>query len=304
MRVVLIGLPDLTRSWKHDLAAAGERLGWDVAHLPPHDAGRICRALPGADMLLWARTPGRSTPQGERVLAAARDAGVTTVGVHLDLYWTRPAREAEIGRNAWWQCDFVFTADGGHQREFAARGVNHRWLPPPASRRWLTPGVVDKARWPQPIVFVGTCPAGAHRDHRRRLLTWARARYGPQFGWYGTPDRRVWGDDLSSLYATARIVLAESVPSPRYWSDRVPLTLARGAPLAHQGTEGLADQGFGPDIVLTYGLDEFGPLGNLIDNITDHELRERAERGRALVEEQHLWEHRLQEIEAVVRGTG
>jgi len=299
---VQIGLPGLARSWKNDVAAAGTRLGWDVLHLSPHDPGPIVQALPGADMLLWVHTPGKAPQHGDRILAAARSAGAATVGMHMDLYWTRPNREPEIGRDAWWRCDHVFTADGGHQKKFKARGINHRWLPAPAGRRWLTPGVVDKERWPEPIVFVGTCSAGSHRNHRRQLLTWAKERWGDRFGWYGTPRRRVWGADLSSLYATARVVLADSVPVPRYWSDRVPLTLARGAPLAHPLIEGMDEQGYTPDLLLGYEVGEFGPLGDLVDSITDRELADRAERGRALVEERHLWEHRLQYIQKVVFG--
>lgn len=302
MRVVLVGLPRLTRSWKCDLAAAGERIGWDVLHLPPADPGAVVRALPGADMLLWARTPGHGMPDAERVLRAAEAAGAVTVGVHLDLYWTRPAREQEIGRTAWWRCDWVFTADGGHDAEFAARGVNHRWLPPPASRRWLGPGVIDKTRWPEPIMFVGTCPPGAHRDHRRRLLAWAQRRYGRRFAHYGTPDRRVWGEDLSSLYATARVVLGESVPTPRYWSDRVPLTVARGGVFAHQATDGLAEQGFTDRILVTYEPDRFDELGDQIDALSVRQLRARVRRGMALIEERHLWEHRLRDIQQEVFG--
>lgn len=302
MRVVLIGLPGLGRSWKNDLATAGRALGWDVLHLPPHNPAPILRALPGADLLLWARTPGHSTPNAERILATARDARIPTAGVHLDLYWTRPQREAEIGRTPWWQCDWVFTADGGHQPEFTARGVNHRWLPPPASRRWLAPGTVDRARWPAPIVFVGTCPPGAHRDHRRRLLAWARRRYGSRFAHYGTPDRRVWGEDLSSLYATARVVLGESVPSPYYWSDRVPLTVARGGVFTHQATPGLAEQGFTDQILITYEQDRFDALGDRIDALSGRQRRARVRRGIQLIEDRHLWEHRLQSIEQEVFG--
>jgi hypothetical protein len=302
VRVVQIGLPDLDRSWKNDLASAGRRLGWDLCHFPPHDPSPILKALPGADLLLWVHTPGKAPPHGDRILARARAHGVATVGLHLDLYWTRPNREPEIGRDPWWRCDHVFTADGGHQKEFAARGIRHHWLPAAAGRRWLTPGIVDRARWPEPIVFVGTCSQGAHRDHRRRLITWAKDRWGDRFGWYGSPRRRVWGEDLSSLYATARVVLADSVPVSRYWSDRVPLTLARGAPLAHPMIEGMPEQGYTRDVILGYQVGEFEPLGDLIDSITDRELADRAAAGRVLVEEQHMWEHRLREIERTVFG--
>lgn len=302
MRVVLIGLPGLVRSWKNDLAAAGAALGWDMRHLPPHDSRPILRELPGADMLLWAHTPGHSPPQGQRILDTAREAGVTTVGLHLDLYWGRPNREPEIGMDAWWRCDWVFTADGGHQKKFKARGINHRWLPPAAARRWLTPGVVDKRRWPEPIVFVGTCSAGVHRDHRRRLLTWAKARWGDRFGWYGRPGRRVWGEALSSLYATAHVVLGESAPSPYYWSDRVPLTVARGGVFTHQATPGLDEQGFTDDVLLTYQPDDFDTLGDRIDSLTARERAERIDRGRQLIVERHLWEHRLRDIERQVTG--
>src|SRR5689334_1664578 len=62
---------------------------------------------------------------------ALRRVGIPTATLSLDLYWGIN-REHMIGSDPMWMTDIVFTADGGRELEFRARGINHFWLPPAA----------------------------------------------------------------------------------------------------------------------------------------------------------------------------
>ncbi|MCL6734384.1 glycosyltransferase family protein [Streptomyces neyagawaensis] len=308
MRVVVLGAPrplHLNR-WKDCLTEGGQELGWDMLHLPARDipADDVVRACKGADLLIWARTHGHD-PTGNipEMLCRIEDAGTVTVGLHLDLYWGIGRREDQIGVHPWWSCQWVFTADGGHQAEFAARGVNHHWLPPPLGRRWLGRSLPDRRRFPGRAVFVGGYVPDIHGRHRPALLNWARRRWGHRFVQYGR-SRPVWGPDLGTLYASAELVLGDSAEAGRYWSDRVVCTLGRGGLLAHPRVEGMAGLGFTDDVMLLYDRGDFGGLGRSIDALTAARRREMTEAAITLIGERHLWEHRLRDVERVVFECG
>ncbi|MFJ4009458.1 glycosyltransferase [Streptomyces sp. NPDC090026] len=300
MRVVVLGAPrplHLNR-WKDCLTEGGQDLGWDMLHLPARDLPTedAIRACKGADILIWARTHGHD-PRGDvpEMLCRIEDAGTITVGLHLDLYWGIPRREAQIGVHPWWSCQWVFTADGGHQEQFRARGVNHRWLPPPLGRRWLGRSRPDRIRFAAVAVFVGGYVADIHGTHRPDLLTWAHRRWGHRFQQYGR-GRPVWGPDLGALYASADVVLGDSAPADRYWSDRVVCTLGRGGLLAHPRVPGMAEQGFTSDTLVLYDRGDFPGLGRQLDALTPARRREMTDAAIDLIGERHLWEHRLRDI--------
>lgn len=308
VRCIVLGAPrplHLNR-WKDCLTEGGQDLGWDMLHLPARDipAAEVVNACRGADMLIWARTHGHQ-PAGDipGMLCAIEDAGTATVALHLDLYWGIPHREAQIGVDPWWSCQFVFTADGGHQPKFLARGINHYWLPPPLGRRWLGRTRPDRARFPGRIVFVGGYSPGIHGRHRADLLSWASRRYAFQFQQYGR-GRPVWGQDLGRLYASAEVVLGDSAPAARYWSDRVVCTLGRGGLLAHPRTRGMTELGFTDDVMLLYDRGDFPGLGDRIDALTAARRREMTDAAITLVGERHLWSHRLLDVAEVVFGCG
>lgn len=299
---VLTGIND--NRWKMDAAEAGEGLGWDVTHVDARGipADDVVRMAKGADALIWLRTHGHH-PTGDiaGMLRRVEDAGTATIGVHLDLYWGVPRREAQIGVHPWWTCQHVWTADGG-DRDWASKGVNHHWCPPPLGHRFLGRGAPD-ARHLCTAVFVGSHVPGIHGPHRRALLDWAMRRWGGQFhhlGW----DRRnkVWGHRLNDVYASARVVLGDSAPAPRYWSDRVPCTLGRGGLLAHPRTEGMAEQGFDDETMILFDRGAFDKLGARIANLTDAERHTLTGNAIDLVASRHMWTHRLRDIEQVVAG--
>lgn len=305
--MVLLGAPrgpNVCR-WKDDLADGAEALGWSVAHLEARnaDAAAVVDLCRDADLCIWART-ARSDPRPDPagMLRRIEDLGVPTVGVHMDLYWSLPHREQGIGVHPWWSCQYVFTADGG-PRDWAARGVNHHWLPPAVSPHAVGRGRPDPVRWPYPVVFVGDPVPRIHGPHRRALLGWAAKRWPGQFCRYGR-HHPVWGDRFADLCATAAVVLGDSAPADRYWSDRVPLTLSRGGLLAHPRTDGMADWGFTDHTMLLFDRYAFDALGEQVDNLTVRERRELTGNALDVVRGRHLWTHRLQHIAEVVFGAG
>ncbi|MDG4792011.1 glycosyltransferase [Micromonospora sp. WMMD1102] len=303
MRLVLLGNPRLQRSWKNCLAHAARLLGWDVTMLQDDavTVGRVIAECSGADMLLWARSHGHS-PSGdvESMWRAVEAGGTKTAAVHLDLYWGVPHRQAQIGRDPWWLAQHVFTADGNpaHRALFEQRGVNHHWLVPPAADRYAHPGRY-RSELAYDMVFVGSC-GRVHDQTRRRMLDWATQRYGNRFCWLGRGGRAgIWGQDLADLYASAKVVLGDSVPNPYYWSDRVSNTLGMGGVLVHPEVDGLADQ-YGA-AVGTWPRGNLTALGDLVDGLLDNPIRRSWMRGAGAMTAmgRHLWRHRLPEIARV-----
>lgn len=294
--------------WKDDLAEGCALLGWQVVHLPARgidvdDVVRMCR---GADLFIWARTHGHDpTGDATAMLRRVEDAGTTTVGLHLDLYWTLPGREARVGNQPWWTCQHVFTADGGPEsaERFTARGVNHHWCPPPIGARWLgraEPSPMHAAN----VVFVGGNVPSIHGPHRKALLDWAKRRYGHGFRWVGRNGNMIVGEELSALYASTRVVIGDSAPASHYWSDRVPRTLGRGGLLAYPDTPGLDEQGLTTDTMIRFERGDFEALGEQIDALTDARRRDLTDNALDVIAERHTWPVRLREIEAVAFGCG
>lgn len=308
MRVLLLGARRGLRenNWKDAIADAGQRLGWDVEHI---DAGPrpgvpdsapacedVLRAAKGADLLLWARTHGHQ-PVGDvaGMLRRIEDTGTVTAGLHLDLYWSIGRRQAQIGVDPWWSCQYVFTADGG-PRPWG--GVNHHWCPPAMDARFFGRGEF-RHRFNHQAVFVGGLVPDIHGYHRRSLLTWARRRFGGGFAHYGMGKRTVWGPDLADLYASAGVVLGDSASASHYWSDRVTNTLGRGGLLAHPRTPGMAGQGFTDEVMVLFDRFDFRDLGRHLDELSPARRREMADAALTLIEERHMWTHRLRMIAEV-----
>lgn len=303
-RAVILGCPQpMNRNrWKDGLAEEAEALGWDVTHIPAkgircEDVVRVCR---GADLLIWARTHHHQ-PAGDihGMLRAIEDTGTGTVALHLDKYFGVPHREARIGEHPWWTCQTVWTADGGHERDFAARGIPHYWCPPALEARWLGRGRRDPGRWPTGPVFVGGLVPATHGRHRVDLLEWAARRYPSfrRFGGCGYP--LVWGEDLRDLLATCRVVIGDSAPGDYYWSDRI-MTLGRGGLLAHPYRRGMAEHGFTGDVMIVFDEGDFDGLAEQVAAVTARSRRDMTDAAIDLVASRHLWRHRLAEIERVM----
>ena len=161
--------------------------------------------------------------------------------------------------------DLFFSTDGGHDREWRSVGVDHLTL-----RQGIS--AADRVLVPHKevgfdIVFVGSL----YFKRRQQLVAFLKKRYGGRFQYISSGFR---GMKLNELVQSVKIVVGDSFPTPKYWSNRVYEMTGRGGFLIHSDVEGLAQE-FTPDeeIVLFGDFDE---LGRKIDRyLEDDGERER-----------------------------
>lgn len=264
MRVFQIGNFRPPHSTENELRRALERLGHTVTLAQENTRETWAwnpEQMADVDLILWTRTGwdwqhdcGWSTQEAWQhqldLLDFARVAGIPTVGYHLDR-WFGLDREGQVTEEPFFRCDLVCTADGGHDPQFAAAGVNHLWMPPAVSmaeteRR----GRPMPRRYPGRVAFVGAWDLRQREDgtwtgyhdewapHRRAMLDACRGAFGRQFRCY-PQGRALRGQALADLYVTVPVFVGDSCLAPiddppmRYWSDRIPETLGRGGLLVH-----------------------------------------------------------------------
>lgn len=309
LKLYILGFPREFRGnhWKREIEESARGLGWDVQHeaAMAADPEEVLRHAKDADLFLWLRTHNND-PHGDAyaMLRRIEDAGVPTIGMHMDLYWNIPAREplVNVQQNPWWSCQRVYTADGGHQDEFAERGVNHIWMPPGFGDRYFGLATLPKRnKFKKRYVFVGSNSRGVHGEHRTEMLKWAQKRYTGGFQRYGAHNK-IYGEDLGFLYASARVVIGDSAPADYYWSDRIPTTMGRGGVLAYPKTLGLEEQGYNDSNMILFDRFEFDELGDKIDSLSNEEIEDLREAALAVTWERHMWRHRLMQIKEEVLG--
>jgi hypothetical protein len=225
-----------------DLAWSLEHLGHEVIRVPEDKAtlAELQASVCDADMFLWVHTHGWDSITTEEMLefqAFLKGRGIPSAFEHLDRYWGIPEREERIGIDPCWKCDYVFTADGGNDEGFLARGVNHYWMPPAVVERGVHHGF-PRGDLRCDVAFVGA-GAGYHPCYpfRTELLSFLQSRYGGRF-------KHVQGvreAQLNDVYASAKVVVGDSIfaGAPRYWSDRLPETTGRGGFLLYPQIEGM-----------------------------------------------------------------
>jgi hypothetical protein len=284
MRIAYIGNFGPPHSTENDIRQTLVDMHVEV-DVHQEDYSNSWRHLTGAphqyDAIFWTSTRdlaeriGRGTQL--EMLYQARRRGIPTIGFHLDRWWGLQ-RWRTVLEAPFFRCEYVFTADGAHQEEFAAAGVNHHWSPPAIAPRNVRIGDVDP-RWRCDIAFVGSWQGGYHQEwqHRPQLVDFLRKTYGKRVRFFPEKGQhRIVGNALADLYATAKVVVGDSClvptvsgePMHHYCSDRVFETLGRGGLLIHPMVEGVVDSEAAgrPLHLLTRGLHlEAWPLGDWSD---------------------------------------
>lgn len=264
-------------------------------------------------LVMWTRTKSLADQINNdlkrAMLFSCAQAGVPTVGFHLDRWWGLE-REREIDDDPFFRCSLLVTADGGHEQRWADAGIRHHWMPPAVSSAECMPADPDEA-FASDIAFVGSWQPGYHAEwqHRPQLIEWLRSTFAGRVRfWPAEGQPAVRGEALRQLYASIGVAVGDSclvpdldgTPARRYWSDRIPETLGRGCPLIHPFVEGLEEQFvLGACGLLTWELGNWDELGRLLDESLSWTAQQRRDIGasaRAFVLANHTYEVRMRQL--------
>lgn len=283
---------DFSQHWHTEthVARSFELLGHDVHRVdgpPDRDV----------DLVLLQ---GNGGPHAPAWLDHAKARGIRSCSYHLDLF-VGLARQARVGNEPLWWADTVFTADGdpNSQAFFEARGINHRWLPAAVVADETEPGRW-RAEYDYDVVFVGA--RQYHSEHRWRgtLIDFLENRYGDRFRLFQHhPPTR--GRDLNDLYATARVVVGDSLVLPghrNYVSDRLFETIGRGGFLIFPFVPGLEDFVTNGVHLAQYDIGDTEQVADLIELALDRPdmARKIADEGHAHVIAHHTYDKRVQRL--------
>ena len=199
---------------------------------------------------------------GWELLKSIKELGIPTVSWTFDLYCNYH-REVTIPNLPFFYADYVFTTDGGNQKKFEKYGINHTCV---------RQGIYEPHAFignPKPeyrfdVAFVGT--SNPNYPFRTELTNFLSDNY--DFKWVGKEDPNTFrGTDLNDFYATVKIVVGDSVPSPEYWSNRLYETLGRGGFIIFPEIEGIKKEY--PMLPTYKGLDD---LKEKIDYWLEHDI--------------------------------
>lgn len=255
------------RLWDEEyIARSFEMLGCTVIRLQedrmtPHE---IIESLEFTkpDIVMWTKL---MVPQPEKV----RDYCMKYITVCwvFDLYFNY-VREYRLTSHPAFTADYVFTTDGGNDERFKKLGINHKCV-----RQGIYSEechLVPHREIEHEIIFVGSL--NPHYPERNELIKELGAEV------FGNKEE-VRGMALNELYASTRIVIGDSYPSKRYWSNRIVETLGRGGFLIHKEVEGLKEE---YPYLVTYTDKE--DLKRKIEYYKEYE----AER-RLIIKQNHRW---------------
>lgn len=303
--IAVLGNHSVSFSTESELDWTLENLGHTVVRLQEStirtdEVVTTCRER-GVKLLIWVHTHGwemiGNIDQGA-MLRELRRTGIKTCSFHLDRFWglnKLDQREERIGQHAFWKTDVVFTADGGNDDKFAARGVKHIWMPPAVVERDCYFGIA-RPQYNSPIAFTGA--DGYHPEYPFRGLMVNRLRelFGSNFRVY----QGVREANLNDLYASVRVFVGDHcfAGAPRYWSDRLPESTGRGAFIVYPKTEGLEE--FEANGLVTYEPqninDLLGKIRHFEDDDHQVERKQRRDSVHEYVKKYHTYTNRMRTV--------
>jgi predicted SAM-dependent methyltransferase len=300
VRLAYVGNFSQPHCTESHVAATLEDMGHSVLRLQENEqvAGQLSTKLADSDLLLWTRTWPGYVSKSDLV-----GLNIPSASLHLDLY-VGLQREAGLDYDPFWKTDFVFTPDGSPEAAevFKRKGVNHHYLKPGVLKLECKPGNF-RADFAQDVVFVGSGKY-LHTEwpYRKKLLDWLRNTYGDRFGKYGHPEATIRNQDLNDLYASAKVVVGDSLclnfTKPYYWSDRVYETIGRGGFIIHPFIEGMQEEFKHRETIVFYEYNDWTGLKTQVDHYLEHEdERKRIQQaGQDYVREHATYHNRLKQL--------
>lgn len=311
MRLAYLGNFSVPYSTESHVALSLEVLGHEVTRLQEGEVRAVdvpMRAFAvEAELMLWTQTYGLAVTGGtieDRWSMLAGLSSIPVVGFHLDLWWGL-RRSVQISqREPFFHVDTLYTSDGGHDEQWKAAGVNHRWSPPAVYGGECYLADPDP-HFRSDVAFVGSWRGYNHAEHwpaREAMLRAVRQRYGRRFAMHPRGPA-VRGAELNTLYASVKVVVGDSCLAgqiPRYVSDRVFETLGRGGVLVHPRVEGITDGALlaEGEHLLCFDAGDHEEMLRQIDYLLSHDDEREAmhRRGAQHVREHHTYAHRMERI--------
>lgn len=210
------------------------------------------------DLVLFSKC--KPTGRVKELIEALKNCNIKTAVWLFDLYFNLLGHRYTLvqHRDAPFNCDYVFSTDGGHNKDFKEYGINHITL---RQGIYEPEAILYNKPKTQDLVFVGGDSFGT----RRKMLEMLNETYGDRFKWYGQfVTNQARNLPLNEIYASCKIVVGDSQPSPNYWSNRVYETIGRGGFLLHPMVEGLDKEFIIGKHLVTY---EYGNHKDLLDKI-------------------------------------
>lgn len=260
----------------------------------------------GCSLAIWIQTYGLAVTGGtaeERygALARLREAGIPTMGFHLDRFWdVKDGRADRIPTEPFFRTDLLATADEGGGR-WQEQGINAVWSPPGIYHGEAVRGT-PRREYRSPVVFVGSWRGVYHPEwtHRRELVQHLQTRWRHECAFWPRGEA-VRGQNLIDLYASVDIVVGDSFMTPgsyAFHSDRIPETLGRGAFLVHPYNPGLETLYEDGKHLRYWPLGDWAELDRLIRYYLDHpeERQAIADAGQRHVQESHTYRERMKRL--------
>lgn len=295
MKTIYIG--SFTRLYDEEgIARSFEHLGHEVVRYEERGFGHkefdeIIKS--DADLLVFAKLKIHPPLRADLV---SKFKGKTICYVP-DLYFGL-SREHLVWNDPIFRADYVFTPDGGNDEKWKTYGVNHHCV-----RQGIFHEEVGKVSVNKRIdvVFVGAL--NEQFPYRHKLIEFLRDNY--DLKWFGNgSDDEVRGEDLTILYNKTRIVIGDSVSSPKYWSNRIYETIGRGGFIIHPIIEGLEEDYEPYKHFIPYNYGDFEGLKKKIDHYLTNpeECRQISEAGMKHTLENHTLLNRCQQILKIING--
>lgn len=241
MRIGYIGNFKPPFSTENDRKKDFEKLGHTIIQFQENETTipKLFGSLSNIDILIYSHTHGWEIAGLKDVFAECRIRYIPVITIHLDL-WRGLARWSDVGKEATWTADLIFTPDdtGDWPSDIAER---HRYMRPGILSDSCYLAEPDLKKYPYEIIFVGS--RGYHHEWnwRPKLIDWLKLAYGGKFALYGNDGLGVIRQgELNTLYASAKLVIGDSCFGGQikgYYSDRVTETTGRGGFLLHPRNE-------------------------------------------------------------------
>lgn len=269
--------------------------------LSPKD---ILASVKDCDVVLWISSRGNHTKEFVRDISSKR----RTVAWHADLFWglSRPNWQD----SCMWACDLVFTADGGHEKEWEEMGVNHFWMLPAVREVWTKSNGILKQKFDCDVAFVGNDGRSYHKEwpYRSELISALRdmcLKNGWSFRNPGGSSPRVERNrQMNDFYRSARVTVGDSLcldyDKSLYWSDRVYEACGRRGFLIMPHIDALEAQS--ENRVPSYQWGDWNGLEGKIGAFLGNPDERSAISGncRAWVAENHTYNHRVRSLLAML----